>query len=79
VGSTPSSKVAARRGIAAGIADVGEAAGCSAATVFRHIASREGLLSACAAARTPRVRLGEESTAIVDLFLDGCAARGDAP
>jgi AcrR family transcriptional regulator len=53
-------QVAARRGIAATtIADVAEAAGCSAATVYRHFAGREGLLSAYAAARTPRALLGE--------------------
>jgi AcrR family transcriptional regulator len=53
-------QVAARRGIAATtIADVAEAAGCSAATVYRHFASREGLLSAYAAARTPRALLDE--------------------
>jgi AcrR family transcriptional regulator len=53
-------EVAARNGIAATtIADVAEAAGCSVATVYRHFASREGLLSAYAAARTPRALLGE--------------------
>jgi AcrR family transcriptional regulator len=53
-------EVAARRGIAATtIADVAGAAGCSAATVYRHFASREGLLSAYAAARTPRALLDE--------------------
>jgi AcrR family transcriptional regulator len=53
-------QVAARKGIAATtIADVAEAAGCGVATVYRHFASREGLLSAYAAARTPRALLGE--------------------
>jgi AcrR family transcriptional regulator len=53
-------QVAARKGIAATtIADVADAAGCSVATVYRHFASREGLLSAYAAARTPRALLDE--------------------
>ena len=53
-------QVAARKGIAATtIADVAEAAGCGFATVYRHFVSREGLLSAYAAARTPRALLGE--------------------
>lgn len=53
-------QVAARKGIAATtIADVAMAAGCGVATVYRHFANREGLLSAYAAARTPRALLGE--------------------
>jgi AcrR family transcriptional regulator len=53
-------QVAARKGIAATtIADVAETAGCGVATVYRHFASREGLLSAYAAARTPRALLSE--------------------
>jgi len=53
-------RVAARRGIAATtLADVAEEAGCGAATVYRHFGSREGLLTAYAAARTPRGLLGE--------------------
>ena len=53
-------QVAARQGIAATtIADVAAATGCSVATVYRRFGSREGLLSAYAAARTPRALLGE--------------------
>lgn len=53
-------RVATRQGIAATtIADVAAAAGCSVATVYRHFASREGLLTAYAAARTPRALLGD--------------------
>jgi AcrR family transcriptional regulator len=53
-------QVAARRGIpATTIADVAAAAGCSVATVYRRFASREGLVTAYAAARTPRALLGE--------------------
>lgn len=53
-------RVAVHRGIAATtMADVAAAAGCSVATLYRHIGSREDLLSAYAAARTPRALLAE--------------------
>jgi AcrR family transcriptional regulator len=53
-------RVAARKGIVATtIADVADEAGCGVATVYRRFGSREGLLSAYAAARTPRALLGE--------------------
>lgn len=52
--------VAARKGIVATtIADVASEAGCAVATVYRRFGSREGLLSAYAAARTPRALLSE--------------------
>lgn len=53
-------RVAARYGFAgATLARVAEEANCSVATVYRHFGSREGLLDAYAAARTPRGLLGE--------------------
>jgi AcrR family transcriptional regulator len=53
-------RIAARRGIAATtLADVAAEAGCGVATVYRHFGSREGLLTAYAAARTPRGLLAE--------------------
>ena len=53
-------RVAARKGIVATtISDVADEAGCGVATVYRRFGSREGLLSAYAAARSPRGMLGE--------------------
>lgn len=53
-------RVAERKGIVATtIADVADEAGCGVATVYRRFGNREGLLTAYAAARTPRALLGE--------------------
>lgn len=71
-------RAAARRGIAAvTMADVAEEAGCGVATVYRRFGSRDGLLDAYAAERTPRGLLDElaaDPTGPLDGLLHALAA-----